>query len=393
MFSPASDDKNRRADIAREMRLSDVPHRLRLAATLAGWLWLLGAAPPAGVMSNCPAAIIQMGGPGIPAQKPREGIINLNLSGKKWTFHLTLGFLSVAGILLLLLLLAAAILFALMARRRAKESEAANRNLEREILDRKRAEEEVRRLNAELERRVAERTEQLHYAMKQLEAFSYSVSHDLKAPLRAISGYSKALLEDYGVQLEDEARGYLESIARGAGRMGQLINDLLAFSKLGRKEMALVEVNMSELARSVFEEIQRAAPERKLECSFGDLPPARGDRAMLHQVWANLLSNAAKFTRHKENAAIEIGGSSNGSRQNTYYVKDNGAGFDMQYVNKLFGVFQRLHSSEEFEGTGVGLAIVERVVQRHGGRVWAEGKVNEGAAFYFTLPAEKTSHG
>ncbi len=374
------------------MRLWDVPHRLKLAAALAGWLWLIGPAPTAGVLPHCSAGIMQMDGAPRSVKRPREGIVNLNLYGKKWTFHLTLGFLGVAAILLLSLLLTAAILFALMARRRARETEAANRNLEREILDRKRAEEEVRRLNADLERRVAERTGQLHDAMKQLEAFSYSVSHDLKAPLRAISGYSRALLEDYGPQLEDEARGYLESIARGAERMGQLINDLLAFSKLGRKEMALAEVNMSELARTVFEEIRRAAPERKLECQLADLPPARGDRAMLHQVWVNLLSNAVKFTRQREHAVIEIGGSSNGSQQNTYYVKDNGAGFDMQYANKLFGVFQRLHSSEEFEGTGVGLAIVQRVVQRHGGRVWAEGKVNEGAAFYFTLPAEKTGH-
>jgi light-regulated signal transduction histidine kinase (bacteriophytochrome) len=267
---------------------------------------------------------------------------------------------------------------------------AANASLQSEIRERKRAEEEVRSLNAELERRVSVRTEELGDAIKQLEAFSYSVSHDLKAPLRAINGFSKALLEDYGPQLEQQAQDYLNSIARGSERMGQLINDLLAFSRLGRNKMSTSTIDMNELARSVFDELQCATPERNIECSLKPLRPARGDRTMIRQVLVNLLSNAIKFTRPANTASIEIGCSSNQTHRNAYYVKDNGAGFDMQYYDKLFGVFQRLHSAKEFEGTGVGLAIVQRIVQRHGGRVWAEGKVNEGATFYFTLPMEGT---
>ncbi len=238
------------------------------------------------------------------------------------------------------------------------------------------------------EQRLHERTAELETLNRELDAFSYSVSHDLRAPLRAVSGYSHALLEDYGPQLAGEAQDYLHSIAGGAQRMGKLIDDLLAFSRLARKGIAPVEINMAELARSVFEELRRATPERRLECRLQPLPPARGDRAMIRQVLVNLLSNAIKFTTATDAAQIEVGCSGNGSEQNTYYVRDNGAGFDMRYVDKLFGVFQRLHSTEEFEGTGVGLAIVQRVVGRHGGRVWAEGKVQEGATFHFTLPAE-----
>ena len=238
------------------------------------------------------------------------------------------------------------------------------------------------------EQRLRERTVELETLNRELDAFSYSVSHDLRAPLRAISGYSHALLEDYGPQLTGEARDYLHSIAGGAQRMGKLIDDLLAFSRLARKAIAPVGIDMAELAGSVLEELRRATPGRRLECRLEPLPAACGDRAMIRQVLVNLLSNAIKFTGATETAQIEVGCSGNGPDQNTYYVKDNGAGFDMRYIDKLFGVFQRLHSTEEFEGTGVGLAIVQRVVRRHGGRVWAEGKVQEGATFHFTLPAE-----
>lgn len=238
------------------------------------------------------------------------------------------------------------------------------------------------------EQRLRERTDELETLNRELDAFSYSVSHDLRAPLRAIGGYSHALLEDYGPQLTGEARDYLHSIAGGARKMGQLIDDLLAFSRLARKGLAPVEINMAELAGSVFEELRRAMPQRRLECQLQPLPPARGDRAMIRQVLVNLLSNAIKFTGTTDAPQIEVGCSGNGPDENTYYVRDNGAGFDMRYIDKLFGVFQRLHSTEEFEGTGVGLAIVQRVVRRHGGRVWAEGKVHEGATFHFTLPTE-----
>jgi light-regulated signal transduction histidine kinase (bacteriophytochrome) len=314
--------------------------------------------------------------------------LSITLFGKTVNLVLSVGALGLAVIIALAGLLAIAMFFAVIARRRAKQAESANRRLEEEIRDRKRAEEEIRRLNANLERSVEVRTEQLADAIKQLEAFSYSVSHDLKAPLRAINGFSRALLEDYGPQLEDQARSYLNSIAKGADRMGQLINDLLAFSRLGRNKMASSTIDMNELAQSVFDELKFGAPERDIECSLRPLPPTRGDRAMIRQVLVNLLSNAIKFTGPAHTASIEIGCSGNELEQNTYFVKDNGAGFDMQYSEKLFGVFQRLHSTKEFEGTGVGLAIVQRIVQRHGGRVWAEGKVNEGATFHFTLPIE-----
>jgi light-regulated signal transduction histidine kinase (bacteriophytochrome) len=303
-------------------------------------------------------------------------------------FYLTAGTLGFLTILVLTGLLMVSAVLTVMAWRRARETRAANRKLEIEIAERKRAEGEVNKLNAELELRVAERTAQLGDANKQLEAFSYSVAHDLKAPLRAISGYANALKEDYGSTLDAEATQFLTSIERGAQTMGKLINDLLAFSRQGMKEMKPSGIDMNQMAASVFEELRRGARESKLECRIQSLPSACGDRAMVQQIWVNLLSNAIKFSEPRDNPIVEVGCTQNGTGENHYYVKDNGAGFDMQYANKLFGVFQRLHSGKEFEGTGVGLAIVQRVVQRHGGRVWAEGRVNEGATFHFTLPAE-----
>jgi signal transduction histidine kinase len=229
-----------------------------------------------------------------------------------------------------------------------------------------------------LEDKVTERT-------AELESFSYSVSHDLRAPLRAIHGFARILTEDHGRELSPEGQRLLGVIDQNTRRMGQLIDDLLAFSRLGRKELETRQVDMKEIARSVAEEVRRAEAERPLEITVAELPRAQGDRSLLRQVVSNLVQNAAKFTRGRDGARIEVGYQPNGDHT-VYYVRDNGAGFDERYSDKLFGVFQRLHRAEEFEGNGVGLAIVKRIVQRHGGRVWAEGKPNAGATFYFTLP-------
>ncbi|HXE58065.1 MAG TPA: PAS domain S-box protein [Gemmatimonadales bacterium] len=246
----------------------------------------------------------------------------------------------------------------------------------RDITERKRA-----------ERSLLERTAQVEAANRELEGFSYSVSHDLRAPLRAIEGFSAILLEEHARELSPDARRLLDVVRLTTRQMGTLIDDLLAFSRLGRQGMSFIELDMGELARSVVQELRAADPERSVEVRLEPLPPARADRAMMRQVFLNLLSNAFKFTRRRERAVIEVGGR-RGTGENLYYVRDNGAGFDMQYAGKLFGVFQRLHTSDQFEGTGVGLAIVHRIVERHGGRVWAEGRVDEGATFYFTLPAD-----
>jgi signal transduction histidine kinase len=246
----------------------------------------------------------------------------------------------------------------------------------------------LKRASRELNRRLKElreRKAQLEEANRELESFSYSVSHDLRAPLRGIAGFSRILQDEYAPRLDAEGRRFLDIIQNETQKMGKLIDDLLALSRLGRKVMRVADFDMENLARAVFSDLCKLEPRRNLKIRFSPLPPARGDRDMLRQVLMNLLGNAIKFTRTREVAEIEVSGRSTGT-ENIYCVRDNGVGFDMTYAEKLFGVFQRLHSEQEFEGTGVGLANVQRVVQRHGGRVWAEGKVEEGAVFCFSLP-------
>jgi signal transduction histidine kinase len=231
---------------------------------------------------------------------------------------------------------------------------------------------------------LEERSSELKAANKELEAFSYSVSHDLRAPLRHIDGFASILLEDYAECLDEEGRRVLGVVCDSSRQMGRLIDDILTFSRLSRVDMKKSEIDMADLACSVAEELRRREPGRAVDLRIDDLPAARGDPSLMRQVFVNLISNALKFTRHKPEARVEVGAFAQGG-ENVYYVRDNGAGFDMAYADKLFGVFQRLHREEEFEGTGIGLTIIRHIVERHGGRVWAEGRVNEGATFYFTL--------
>jgi signal transduction histidine kinase len=259
-----------------------------------------------------------------------------------------------------------------------KERETAQRALLR-------AEDDLRGLNADLEQRVVQRTEELAAANKELESFSYSVSHDLRAPVRAIAGFSKLLAEQHEEQLDPEARRKLGIVRSEAARMGALIDDLLAFSRLGRQSLQMKSVDMAELVRMNLDTLNAGHGAANPRVTIGTLPAAHGDRSVLAQVWANLLANAYKFSARKDDPEIEVDAYES-ETENVYFVRDNGVGFDARYVSKLFGVFQRLHDPAEFPGTGVGLALVQRIVARHGGRVWAEGEVDAGATFYFSLP-------
>lgn len=244
---------------------------------------------------------------------------------------------------------------------------------------------EVKATNDLLEQKVKARTAELEIANKELEAFTYSVSHDLMAPLRIIDGFSQVLLDDYKNKLDDEGFQTLQVIKRNANRMGELVNDLLNLARLGRANLIKRTANMQEIVASVIDEMRFSTNKIEAKIKVKDLRPADCDAILIKQVWSNLVSNAIKYSRTKPAPQIEIGCSElNG--QVVYYIKDNGVGFDVQFSGKLFGVFQRLHKPNEFEGTGVGLAIVHRIITRHGGRVWADAKVNEGATFYFTLP-------
>lgn len=266
------------------------------------------------------------------------------------------------------------------------ELEAERDRLKRQLAEKeKQAEEQIRRVNAELGARVAERTRDLQAANKELEAFSYSISHDLRAPLRHINAFIELLGRALGHDIPAEAHQYLQTVADSASQMGRLVDDLLSFSRTGRQEMRRVPVRLADLVQEALLHLQSEIEGREIEWKLGDFPPAHGDPFSLRQVFINLLSNALKYTGSRSPARIEIG-CEDTPTEVVCHVRDNGAGFDMQYAHKLFGVFQRLHSPAEFEGTGIGLAIVRRVIRRHGGRTWAEGLVDRGAVFYFSLP-------
>ena len=272
--------------------------------------------------------------------------------------------------------------FSTVSRRIEEGLRLARDRLQIEVEHRARREDEIRSLNLELAKRAAE----LEATNKDLESFAYSVSHDLRAPLRHLVGYSELLQKQAASLLDDKSRRYMQTILESGKRMGNLIDDLLAFSRIGRAETKKMPVNLEQLVKEVVAELGQETKGRDIAWKIGALPVCFGDRSMLKLVVVNLVSNAVKFTRLRTQAEIEVGCVAGNKNEVEVFVRDNGAGFDMQYVNKLFGVFQRLHLAEQFEGTGIGLATVQRIIHRHGGKVRAEGAVDQGATFYFSLP-------
>lgn len=256
--------------------------------------------------------------------------------------------------------------------------------MEAEIEERKQIEGKVSELNTQLEKKL----NQLHATNQELESFSYTVSHDLRTPLRAIDGFSKVLAKKLAGKLDSAQTHYLEVIIENVGKMGMLIDDLLAFSRMGRLEKKESKFDMEQLFRDVFYDLTQSEEKNSIDFIVNPLPELKADREMMKHVISNLLGNAVKFSSEREEVKIEVGAEKN-KKGTTYYIKDNGVGFEMEYADKLFGIFQRLHSDDEFEGTGVGLAIVQRIIHRHNGTVWAEAALGKGATFYFSIPKTK----
>ncbi len=314
----------------------------------------------------------------------RTSQITIRFVGRTLRLRIKIGTLGIAVIITLAVLLLAAVVFAMVARRRSRQMAETNEKLHEEIAQRSKAEDEVKNLNAELEFRVAQRTAQLQAANSELEAFSYSVSHDLRAPLRHIDGFSQIMIEDYSDGLDEDGIVYLNEIRSATQEMSQLIDDMLLLSSVARSEMHRELIDLSKLAEEVMSGLKATEKTRKAIIDIEKGLSVWGDKRLLQIMLSNLLGNAWKFTSKQEQTVISFGREQK-EGETAFVVRDNGAGFDMNYSNKLFQAFQRLHRATEFEGTGIGLATVQRVVLRHGGRVWAEGVVGNGANFYFTV--------